>query len=222
MQQAPMNMFYNADCVEGMKWYPDGYFDLAVVDPPFGIGPTWSKTPTDRFYHAGKNYDYQNERAPGRPYFRELMRVSKHQVIWGANYFTRFLPPTNAWLIWDKDRNADRTFMSQAELAWTSFKTVTRILRYRWDGAKKCEPCDKIHPHQKPVALYRWIFERFANAGDRILDTHVGSGSSLIACKQRGLEYVGFEIDPDYFAAASRRLDNYREQLKLDYEEVTE
>lgn len=195
--------------------FPDNYFQLAIVDPPFGIGATWSKSRRDRFFKQGKLHSYQNDKIPTKEYFQQLKRVSKNQIIWGGNYFTKFLRPTNSWIIWDKIRNADLTFMSEGELAWTSFQKVTRIVKFEWNGVHKCEIIDKIHPHQKPVKLYRWQLKNYATPGDLILDTHAGSGSCQVACVLEGFNYVSYEIDKEYFAGASKRIEAERLKLKL-------
>jgi len=210
-----LNKLYNMDCIEGMKQFSDDHFDLALVDPPYGIGSTWSKSRKDIFYKHGRIREYQNETPPDQEYFNELFRISKNQVIWGGNYFTEFLSPTNAWIVWDKHRNADVTFMSEIEMAWTSFNKVSRIARFQWDGAKKCEKTDKIHPHQKPVSLYKWILMRYAQPGDRIIDTHVGSASSIIAMMDYDCQWVGFELDQYYYTLVNNRIDRYVNQLKI-------
>lgn len=207
---------FNQDCMEGMKEFPDKYFELAIVDPPYGIGDTWSKNRKDRFYKHGALHSYQNETAPAKEYFDELMRVSKNQIIWGGNYFTSELSATNAWIIWDKVRNAEATFMSEAELAWTSFAKVMRIFHGQWDGAKKCDGIlDKVHPHQKPKKLYRWLLKNYAKEGDKILDTHLGSQSSRIAAFDMGFDFTGYELDKGYFEAGNKRFNQHKNQLKL-------
>jgi site-specific DNA-methyltransferase (adenine-specific) len=211
----PLSEVFNQDCMEGMKQYPDKYFDLAIADPPYGIGDTWSKNRNDRFYDKGKQHRYQNESAPDADYFIELQRVSKNQIIWGGNYFTEFLKPTNSWIVWNKHDNGELVHMSEAELAWTSFKKVMRVANLWWSGAVKCEPGAKVHPHQKPVMLYSFCLKHYAKKGDRILDTHTGSGSSRIAAASRGYDFIGFEIDPSYFEAQDKRFNQYRSQLKI-------
>ena len=200
-----------------MSRFPDNYFDLAIPDPPYGIGDTWSKSRRDIFYKKGKLRKYQNESIPDREYFDELMRVSKNQIIWGGNYFTEFLKPTNSWIIWDKQRDAEVTYMSEAELAWTSFRKVMRIAPFQWDGAKKCERTEKVHPHQKPVKLYRWILDNYAEPGSKILDTHMGSQSSRIAAFDMGMDYYGCESDEHYFAAGCQRYNNHISQLQITF-----
>ena len=202
-----MNRFDNIDCMIGMKEYPDKYFDLAIVDPPYGIGEDGGKKRTrksDKIVYLKKYWDSQK---PDNQYFNELFRVSKEQIIWGGNYFADLLPASRCWLYWQKELGGD---FADGELAWTSFNQVLR--QYK----KRSETFDRIHPTQKPIALYKWLLTKYAKQGDLILDTHVGSASSLIACEDMGFEYVGFEIDKDYFDAANKRLEQFRSQLKLD------
>lgn len=208
-------MINNSDCLDGMSEYDDNHFDLAIVDPPYGIGETWSKSRRDRFYQKGKIASYKNNEIPGDNYFNELFRVSKNQIIWGGNYYTHILKPTNAWILWAKGRDANKTFMSEAEMAWTSFSKCTRVANFLWDGARKCEQVHKIHPHQKPVLLYRWVIKNYSNPGAKILDTHVGSGSSLIAAEEEGCSMVCFEIDKVYWNSLIDRYMIYKNQLKL-------
>lgn len=205
----------NRDCLPAMREFPDKYFDLAIVDPPYGIGGTWSKNRNDRFYNNGKQHRYQNEKAPGRRYFKELRRVSKNQIIWGGNYFTKFLPPTNSWIVWNKHDNGELVKMSEAELAWTSFKKVLRVANLWWSGAIKCEPTVKIHPHQKPVMLYSFCLKYYAKKGDRILDTHCGSGSCRLAAYDLGFDYTAYETDKHYFEMEEMRFEQHKAQLKL-------
>ncbi len=203
------------DCMDFMRDVPDKTYDLAIVDPPYGIGDTWSKSRRDRFYHKGKMHSYQNRSAPDSDYFAELQRVSENQIIWGGNYYTDHLLPTNAWIVWNKGRDAEKTFMSEAELAWTSFKKVLRIAHFLWDGGKKCENVDKYHPHQKPVALYKWLLKNYAKPGDKILDTHGGSMSIAIACYDMGFDLDLCEIDEKYFADAKARFERHMAQTRL-------
>lgn len=206
---------YNADCMDVMMEYPDDYFDIAVVDPPYGIGQTWSKKRQDRFYHGGKLHAYKNDSIPSKKYFNELNRISKNQIIWGGNYYTKYLPATNSWIFWDK-LHTDKSFMSHGELAWTSFTKALKIARYSWDGARKCENITKIHPHQKPVKLYNWIYAKYAEPGQKIIDTHLGSGSNTIAAHYSKMgEFVGIELDKEYFDASVKRIYNETRQLEL-------
>lgn len=205
---------FNSDCLEAMKEMPDKAFDLAIVDPPYGIGKTWSKSRNDRFFKNGSLHSYKNEKIPSKFYFKEISRVSKNQIVWGGNYFTKFLPPTNSWIVWDKVRDADTSAMSEGEMAWTSFKSVLRVKRFQWDGCFKCEPGDKIHPHQKPVSLYKWLLRKYAPPpGAKILDTHLGSGSIAIACYDMGFDLTGYEIDKDYYDATQKRIENHKRQM---------
>lgn len=221
--------FYNMDCLEGMKQFPDKYFDLAIVDPPYGIG-VGSMAYTNGVQIVGnalaKRRDYSghsewDSKPPEQEYFDELIRVSKHQIIWGGNYFTDKLKPTKSWIVWDK-RVQDQMSndFADCELAWCS-KGVARVFRYLWNGMLQGNMKDKeqrIHPTQKPVALYEWLLNKYAKEGDIILDTHVGSGSSLIACRNTNHKYVGFELDPDYYAKAKERIDDAEAQMNIfDY-----
>ena len=209
--------FYNMDCMDGMKDFPDKFFDLAIVDPPYGIGITGRKCAggcqigsSSKVYHA-----FDDSAIPDKSYFDELFRVSKNQIIWGGNYFTAYLPPRSCWISWDKDRQG--MDFADGELAWTSFQKPMRIYRRRWGGndldPKRRE--ERIHPTQKPVSLYEWLLGNYAEPGDRILDTHVGSASSLIACHRTGHEVWGFEIDPVFYAMARERLDAAANQTSL-------
>lgn len=219
--------FYNMDCLEGMRQFPDNYFELAVVDPPYGIGydtiaekagGTRSKNAAaaKKYYHAG-NWDSST---PGDDYFNELFRVSKNQIIWGGNYYKQ-LPPSKGFICWDK-RCSDniRNNFADCELAWLSEELgVARMYRFVWAGMIQGDMSNKearIHPTQKPVALYKWILRNYAKPGDKILDTHVGSASSLIACYDLGFDYVGFEIDEEYYKLASKRLEEVKAQIRFE------
>lgn len=204
--------FYNMDCMEGMKEIPDKYFDLAIVDPPYGIGINASGR-LGHYGGKGKNWD---DNAPDETYFKELKRVSKNQIIWGGNYFQ--LPPTRCFLIWDKQQPEGVSFAS-CELAWTSYDLSAKTFYKRPQGQ---DGGNRIHPTQKPVALYKWLLNNYAKPGDKILDTHVGSASSLIACYDMGFEYLGFELDEDYYKMATERLEKHKSQLNmfLDFEEA--
>lgn len=197
--------FYNMDCMDGMKQFPDKFFDLAIVDPPYGLGidgqkESISKNPKhNRKQHIRKSWDSS---IPDKDYFYELFRVSKNQIIWGANYFVKYLNTgTKGWIVWDKGQHG--LTMSDCELAFSSFNCPTRV-----KIINRVELLNEgtIHPTQKPIKLYEWLLNNYAKPGDKILDTHVGSASSLIACHKLGFEYVGFELDTDYFKVASDRL----------------
>lgn len=204
-----MRKFILGDCMDadiGLPSYPDKFFDLAIVDPPYGIGENWKKDTKSRFYKH--NSSYKNATIPGRDYFNELFRVSKNQIVWGANYYTDFLPPRNSWIVWDKNCDYPTQHKSEGELAWTSFNIPLRIANILWNGACRREARYGAHPHEKPTLLYRWLLENYAKPGQLILDTHTGSASSLIAFESLGFDYVAFEIDPDYYTAATKRMSN--------------
>ena len=206
--------FYNMDCLEGMRQFPDNYFDLAIVDPPYGIKANKMTLGNGkRVVYRGGNWD---DRTPNDLYFDELFRVSKNQIIFGGNYFVNNLAPKQGWIFWDKG-TGENSF-SDGELAWTSFDVALRKFFWSWVGsnAKEKNESDRIHPTQKPVALYKWILSNYAKPGDKILDTHVGSASSLIACYDMGFDYVGFEIDEGYYRQAKKRLDEEMAQIRFD------
>lgn len=217
--------FYNMDCMNAMGQFPDGFFDLAIVDPVYGDVTKGGYMTHNRGQHIGKgsanskgyHAGLWNQQKTNAEYFRELRRVSYNQIIWGGNYFADVLPVSQGWIVWDKEHQVDRTF-ADCELAWTSFNKATRTFRYMWDGMLQGNMKNKetrIHPTQKPVALYNWILKNYAKSGDKILDTHVGSASSLIACHRAGLEYWGFEIDPVYYKTAKERLDRETAQVNI-------
>lgn len=219
--------FYNMDCMDGMRQFPDGYFDLAIVDPPYGIGcmtMTYTKEGSERQYgySLAKRRDYRKQadwdKKPDKEYFTELFRVAKRKIIWGGNYFSDMLPPSKSFIVWDKRCNdAMRNSFADCEYAWADHG-VARMFRFVWNGMiqgdmKNKE--DRFHPTQKPVALYEWILNNYAKPGDKILDTHVGSASSLIACHNLGFDYVGFELDSEYFKLASDRLEAVKAQTSI-------
>jgi site-specific DNA-methyltransferase (adenine-specific) len=202
-----LNKLYLMDCMEGMAQFPDGYFELAIVDPPYGythdiVHGNCSKTTIRNF--GDKNV------APEPEYFKELFRVSKNQIIWGGNYF--LLPPSRCFVVWRKTTVAETFSMAMCEYAWASFNDNAKWIELRPGGTSN-NP--RIHPTQKPIALYNWLLKHYAKPGDKILDTHVGSASSLIACHKAGHDFIGFELDPDYHAAASERLECEKMQLNL-------
>ena len=210
-----LNNIYNMDCMEGMKLFPDKYFELAIVDPPYGIGQDWKKRNNcNRFSET----TYKNNTIPDEQYFEELKRVSKDQIVWGYNYYTKFLGSTNYLIVWDKVSNNNQVFhYSKAEIAYTTKRIPCNLVSIPWDGYRmgKETGIKKIHPHQKPIELYQWLLKNYANKGDKILDTHVGSASSLIAYHQAGYEYIGFEIDTEYYTAAKTRLDTAKSQTTI-------
>lgn len=197
---------HNVDCLPFMKQCEDKQFDLAIVDPPYGIGMdgknNWSGSK-----HEVKDWD--NE-APSKEYFNELMRISKNQIVWGANHFISRMPfDSKCWLIWDKKN--DGFSFADGEMAWTSFDTAVRFFRYH-----RGQQTDKrIHPTQKPKELYRWILKNYAEEGQTIFDSHLGSGSIAVACDDMGFDLVATEIDKDYFQKANKRIDLARRQQTL-------
>lgn len=194
------------DCMKGMKQFPDKYFELAIVDPPYGL---------ERFKHGGSvinRYGDENKQwnnvKPTQEYFDELFRVSKNQIIWGGNNFT--LPTSEYFIIWDKI-NPENFSFAMCEMAWTNCKKPAKIFRLNSVSESK----ERVHPTQKPIALYKWLLMNYAKQGDKILDTHVGSASSLLACYDMGFDYIGFEIDKDYYKAAQKRIEENKAQIRM-------
>ena len=224
---------YNCDCMELLKQTPDNYYSLALVDPPYGIdmaqelfkrGQSCKKNGYKE--HLNKDWDKQ---VPKQIYFDELFRVSKNQIIWGANYMTKYLYESMGWIVWNKVQR-DFSF-ADGELAWTSFKQGLKIFDYARGNESGFAPKLKgqeriginIHPTQKPIKLYEWIISNYANANDKILDTHLGSGSIAIAIEKANrldkmnLQFVGIEIDKEYYEAALNRIEQYCRQGTLSF-----
>ena len=199
----------NEDNMVLMARYPDNYFDLAIVDPPYGINVNVSmgrrKGDKKSDYHKFAGNDTS---IPTAEYFSELKRVSKEQIVWGGNYMIEHLTPSPCWLMWDKGFSEDVTF-AQFELAWTSFNSSAK----KFD--KHPSQQNRIHPTQKPTTLYKWILDKYAKQGDKILDTHLGSGSIAIACHDYGFELTACELDKEYFDKAMQRIKNHTNQTKL-------
>ena len=204
---------YNKDCVAGMREYPDKYFDLAIVDPPYGIG---AENHAGNAENGWKQWDKKNwdSSIPNEEYFTELFRVSKNQMIWGGNYFANLLPNSQGWIFWDKGQ---RNFsLADGELCWTSFKKSLRVFEMARAKAKASIGYEKIHPTQKPVELYDFcLYFAKLEQGDKILDTHLGSGSSRIAAYRNGFDFVGFELDKDYYEAQEKRFKTELMQPRL-------
>ena len=198
--------------MELMARYEDNHFDLAIVDPPYGIGANKEKE-----HNGWKSYglkEWDNE-IPSKEYFEELKRVSKNQIVWGGNYMTEFLPPKMCWILWDKGQ---RDFsLADGELAWTSFNKAMRIFTMPRATAMQDAKNSggKIHATQKPVKLYEWLLMNYAKEGHKILDTHLGSGSIAIACHNLGYDLTACELDKEYFEAAMKRLNNHTAQLRI-------
>ena len=205
----------------GMPSYPDKYFDLAIVDPYYGIGMdnsnkrTKPSRPNSYVYYPDFRYkdaDWDKQRV-SEGILKEIFRVSKNQILWGANYYCNLIPEGKGWIFWHKQNGDDNCF-SDGEFAYQSFEVRSRWVSIsQFDGLNGGK--DRIHPTQKPIKLYKWLLSKYAKPNDKILDTHVGSASSLIACEDMGFEYTGFELDSDYFNAANKRLEQFRSQLKL-------
>jgi len=200
----------NEDNMELMKRYPDNYFDLAIVDPPYGINASEMTMGTgkNKKYSKGKKWDSET---PTEEYFNELFRVSKNQIIWGGNYFN--LPLIKGWIIWDKQLNKDISF-ADGEMAWNSFDNVLKIIRHQYSGFLGADK-ERIHPTQKPIILYKKLLDKYAKTGDKILDTHLGSGSIAIACHDYNFELTACELDPEYYEKAIKRITNHVGQQKL-------
>ena len=215
----PSSDVYLEDCVKALKRYADNHFDLAIVDPPYGIDINNQSQGkgggvAKKIEYTKKDWDKQ---APDIDYFNELKRVSKNQIIWGANHFIEKIPyNASCWIVWNKENG--ETDFADCELAWTSFKTAVRMFKWKWAGMLQQNMKDKeqrIHPTQKPVALYQWILDKYAKPNDLILDTHLGSGSSRIAAYKGGFNFVGFEIDQEYYEKQEKRFNDFKSQLRL-------
>ena len=211
----------HGDSLQALKGYGDNHFDVAIVDPPYGIKmakttniPNPKKGFRGNKLHNEKEWD--NE-IPSKEYFLEVQRVSKNQIIWGGNYFTEYLKPTKAWVFWSKkETKTQGSDFSDGEMAWTSFDKVTRLFEYGWIGIDYCNKNEvKIHPTQKPVQLYKWLLENYTSEGDLILDTHLGSGSIAIACHQMKRKLIGYEIDAEYYEKACKRFKEQTAQQAL-------
>ena len=206
------NKVYLEDCTEALKRFGDGYFDIAVVDPPYGIGANKMQLGNGKKKIYRGEADWDNA-IPTADYWEQLFRVSKNQIVWGGNYMTEYLKPTSAWLFWDKGTGEND--FADGELAWTSYNGALRKITKSWVGANAKDGLERIHPTQKPIYLYDWIFNRFAKEGNLILDTHVGSGSSRIAAHKNKLHFVGFEIDKGYYEAQEKRFNAVISQQSL-------
>ena len=207
----PASEVHNTDCLEYMRTLPDKAFELAIADPPYGIGEDGAKNHTRGKLAAPKLYTPKewDSKAPDKEWFDELLRVSKHQIIWGANHFISRIPyDSPCWVVWDKE-NGENDF-ADCELAWASFPSAVRRFKFRWAGMLQGNMANKeerIHPTQKPVALYAWLLKHYAKPGDRIFDPMMGSQSSRIAAYKMGFDYVGCELDKEYFAKGCERFD---------------
>ena len=210
LSAVPSTVVYLEDCVKALKRFDDNYFDVAIVDPPYGIGEADGRCRTrkkhnNRVRHEKKDWDNQR---PSAEYWEQLFRVSKNQIVWGANYFTEFLPISMGWIFWDKKIGGD---FSDGELAFTSFNRALKMVT-KWSGNNGVP---RIHPTQKPIELYDWIIQNYCEEANLILDTHVGSGSSRIAAEKAGKRFIGFEIDPEYYEKQEKRFKDFVSQLRM-------
>lgn len=205
-----MNVAHLIDCMEYMKTLPDKAFDLAVVDPPYGIVTRGHAQ--DRF-RKGASLELINDAKPNNQYFDELFRVSENQIVWGYNHLSDMLPSCREFIFWYKHQPVDT--YSDGELAWTSFTKTAKCFDYPFFGSNGADKDGRIHPTQKPVALYKWILSRYAKPGDKILDTHLGSGSSRIAAYDMGFDFVGCEIDKEYFDLQEKRFAEHTSQTRM-------
>jgi site-specific DNA-methyltransferase (adenine-specific) len=213
-----MSIVYLMDCMEAMSQFPEKYFDLAVVDPPYGIKEDGhrennrSKLAKSKKYHKA----LWDQPPPNPEYFAYLFTISENQVIWGANNYPQHLKKSPCWLVWNKKNSGH---FADCELAFISFNTAVRMFSYTWNGMLQKnmkEKEERIHPTQKPVALYSWIYSKYLPDGGKVIDTHLGSGSNRIAADKAGnIDFVAFEIDQEYFYSSVKRFDNYASQLKL-------
>ena len=207
----------NEDNMLLMARYDDNYFDLAIVDPPYGIdyankagkmaGKKYDNAAAKKGNYKSKDWDTE---IPSIEYFNELMRVSKNQIIWGGNYFAHLLEPKSGWVFWNKENGSNN--FSDGELAWSSFDCGLRMINVIWNGMIQYDMKNKetrIHPTQKPIQLYKWLLDKYAKQGDKILDTHLGSGSIAIACNDYGFELTACELDNEYYNSAIERIKRH-------------
>jgi site-specific DNA-methyltransferase (adenine-specific) len=218
------SVVYNEDCVEGLKRFSDNHFDLAIVDPPYAVGASngnfgrGGKKSKIKEYKTDLTHYENHDEVPNEEYFEQLFRVSKNQIIWGANYYPEYLGHSG-WIVWDKMKSDG--LLSEAELAYQSFDKVVKIFRHEWEGFRKgkgsFEETAKsiIHPNQKPLKLYEWCLSIYAKPNDKILDTHLGSGSSRIACSKGGFDFTGFELSKKYYEAQEKRFKDFVSQLRM-------
>ena len=223
MVNIELNKIILADCMDIMKDIPDKYFELAIVDPPYGIkhdrnltaygkaGKSFSFN-KNKINHLKKNWD---DKIPDECYFFELFRISKNQIIWGANNFSKYIPSSTGWIYWDKKiTNKNNKNFSDGELAFTSFNK--RLIKFEFDwigfGYLNSNEERKIHPTQKPVALYRWLLQNYAKTGDKIIDTHSGSGSLACACLLEKFDFLAIEKDEDYYNDSVKRFNELKSQ----------
>jgi len=215
---------FNCDCLPEMKHFPDGYFDLAVVDPVFGEMVIQGGYMTNSSSVMAKNNNYNTniwkQQKTDIEYFTELFRISKNQIIWGGNYFAEEINKNSScWLVWNKING--KNHFADCEIAWTSFKTAVRIFNFKWQGMLQGDMKNKesrIHPTQKPIKLYEWIYKNYLPNGGKVIDTHLGSGSNRIAAHKTGnIDFTAYELDKDYFEAQEKRFQNHIKQLVMQF-----
>jgi len=203
-----LNKIYNEDCLETMKRMEDNYIDLVLTDPPYGIGEAKGRNKSRGKIAVAKDYgthDWDNE-IPSKEIFDEMFRISKNQIIFGGNYFVEYLTNSSCWIVWDKDNTGD---FADCELAWTSFKSATRLKKHRWNGMLQEDMSNKeyrFHPTQKPLPLFKWILNSYAKPGQLVYDPFLGSGTTAVACKDLGMNYIGSELSLEYCDIAESRL----------------
>jgi site-specific DNA-methyltransferase (adenine-specific) len=210
-----INRVYNCNNMEYMKDIPDNYFELCICDPPYGNKQGEANNRSRGKLANPQDYKTYKDIRPDSKYFKELLRISKNQIIWGGNYFISDLYDTECFIVWNK--NNGKNDFADCELAWSSFKSATRMCKITWNGMLQEDMKNKekrIHINQKPVALYRWLLKNYAKPGDKIFDSHVGSGSSRIACYELGFDFTGCELDKDYYEAQEKRFK--LEKAKID------
>ena len=216
LSESPRIELIHGDCMDYMKGLDAKAFELAITDPPYGIGEAKKAGNRPKVTVKYRSLDWDNDIMP-REYFDKLISVSSNQIVWGANHFIQQIPyPSSCWIVWDKVRG-EQDF-ADCELAWTSFKSSVKQFTFAWDGFRQGDMKNKehrIHPTQKPVKLYRWLLQNYAKKGDRILDTHLGSGSSAIAAYEEGFDFVGIEKDREYYDGAVKRFRNHIAQTSL-------
>jgi len=198
--------------MELMARYEDNHFDLAIVDPPYGIDVT-KMTLGNGKKKINRGATDWDSKTPTKEYFNELRRVSKNQIVWGANYMTENLPPSMGWIYWDKGTGAND--FSDGELAYTSFNRALRSFKVSWVGANANNGTPRIHPTEKPIKLYEWILDNYAKEGQKILDTHLGSGSIAIAAHNRNFDFTACELDKGYYEASLKRLKEHTQQIRM-------
>lgn len=210
----PTVQLYLGDCLEFMRGLPAGAVDAVVTDPPYGIGEVSARNNSRSKVVSARNYgeySWDKERA-SRAVFIEIVRVSEHQIIFGGNYYSDFLPPSSSWIVWNKLNSGD---FADCELAWTSHKRAVRKIDYLWNGMFKKYPEDRVHPTQKPLYVMTWIIRNYTPPGCIVFDPFMGSGTTGVAAVQLGRNFIGCEIDPGYFAIAKRRIEQAQAQPPL-------